>query len=146
MEVHIEQFLSTLFSLVPVSQPVGGGITCCWAATFGAYTFAAFLSRADGSVEMLSPGTAAGDFIYRDWAARHTVAKIASYDDWLRQKKSLEPLSWNWGWARQFGAQRRQLHLFDDVHGDSGLPEAEDVDLWRRQQFGGTAIAYPKLP
>jgi hypothetical protein len=145
LKVNIEneaRFLSELFKLLPESTPSDGRVTCYWAATFGAHTFAAYVTRADGSVEMMSCTDAAGEFVYRDWARRHQVSAIESYDEWLEQKDKLEPLSWNWGWAVADAEAGFELSLFDDAFGDGGLPPQVHVDAWLSQQFGKRTVKY----
>jgi predicted amidohydrolase YtcJ len=137
-----EAFLRKLFKQLPEPAPEGGKITCYWSATYGAFTFAAYVTQTDGSVELLDNTEAAGNFIYRDWVSRHQTDVIDSYDEWLRQRHELEPLSWNWGWATG-GVEGFTLQVFDDVMSDEGLPPQDHVDAWLTQRFGNLTIKYP---
>ena len=140
-----EAFQRELFKQLPEPCPAGGEIACYWSATFGAYTFAAYVTQADGRVQLLENTDAAGNFVYRDWVSRHQTDLIDNYDDWLRQRHKLEPLSWNWGWA-SCGVEGFTLHLFDDVMSDEGLPPHDHIAGWLTQQFGNRTIEYPSGP
>lgn len=145
MQVNIDnegRFISELFKLLTESTPRGGRVVCYWAATFGAHTFAAYVTRADGGIEMMNGTESAGEFVYRDWVSRHRAAAIDSYDEWLEQKHKLEPLSWNWGWAAEDAETGSELNLFDDAFGEDGLPPHDHFDAWLRKQFGKRAVKY----
>jgi hypothetical protein len=148
MEVQLDraqQFASELFGHLQQIRPRAGCITCYWAATYGAHTFAAYATKPGGEVEMLLGTESAGQFVFSRWMAEQGVETVSSYDEWVKRAPEQRGNCWNWGWASDCAPDGHVIHFFYEPALAAELPSQQHVDSWLKQQFGSRPVSYPSV-
>jgi hypothetical protein len=142
---HAQQFASDLFGHLQQIRPQSSGITCYWAATYGAHMFAAYATKPSGEVEMLLETESAGKFVFSRWIADQGAEGVSSYDEWVKRAQEQKGNRWNWGWASDCNPVGHVIHFFHEPSFASELPSQQQVDIWLKQQFGSRPISYPSV-